>query len=439
MKRRATRTAATSREADAVARGLRGMFTPSVVDDLRERTGYNPRQRVATAIRLMLTVVEGFLMGQTLSFTTLRALFVRRFGFIRSCPFQKRFKQAPAVAFFRAAVERVVASVVASAGLDLEGPLGKFEDVRIYDGTGQRVPPRGRSALPGCTDGKAGTTWVMGYSVKTGLLEHGICGAETSAEIPLWKRLVPNLTRGALYLLDLGFFERGLFAQALDTGAHVLMRLKSTAKVKVTGWMSENGLAPLPGWSLRHFLKAVSRRRGTVFDLNVTWGKGEERIVLRLVGFVHKATCIRWYLTTVPRSMLTARQIIAGYRLRWLIELLFRELKQTADLGRSFTANEHAVAALTYGAMLAHVLVRSVRIQAALANAIPLEELRPLACLHVVRAFARDLVDALASSTATAWTRTVAAIGGVLFAFARELKPSRSRPRIALKLGAIGA
>ena len=137
--------------------------------------------------------------------------------------------------------------------------------------------------------------------------------------------------------------------------------------------------------------------------------------------------------------MLTARQIIAGYRLRWLIELLFRELKQTADLGRSFTANEHAVAALTYGAMLAHVLVRSVRIRAALANEIPLEELRPLACMHVVRAFARDLVDALASSIATVWTRTVAPIGGILFAFARELKPSRSRPRIALILGAIGA
>jgi hypothetical protein len=69
---------------------------------------------------------------------------------------------------------------------------------------------------------------------------------------------------------------------------------------------------------------------------------------------------------------------------------LFRELKQTADLGRSFTADAHAVAALTYGAMLAHALVRSVRIQAALANEIPLEELRPLASLHVVRAYARD-------------------------------------------------
>jgi hypothetical protein len=70
---------------------------------LRAQTGHNPRQRLITARRLMLVVVEAFLMGQTLGFTAIRAIFVRRFGFIRPCPFQKRFKQASAAAFFRAA------------------------------------------------------------------------------------------------------------------------------------------------------------------------------------------------------------------------------------------------------------------------------------------------------------------------------------------------
>jgi hypothetical protein len=68
-------------------------------------------------------------------------------------------------------------------------------------------------------------------------------------------------------------------------------------------------------------------------------------------------------------------------------EAAIRRATLTADLGRCFTANAHAVAALTYGAMLAHALVGSVRIQAALVNEIPLEELRPLASLHVVRAY----------------------------------------------------
>jgi hypothetical protein len=418
---------------------MRRTFTPAAINDLRTRTGYNPRQRQGTAFRLILTVVEGFLAGQTLTFASLRAIFVRRFGFMRSWPFQKRFKQESAVAFFREALKHFVDSVVLSAGLTLSGPLGRFADVRIYDGTGQRVPPRGRAALPACTKGKAGTKWMMGYSIKTGLLEHGLCDAETASETPLWRKLVPTFTSGVLYLFDLGFFERALFASARAAGAHVLMRLKSTAKVRVLSHASANGRAPLPGWSLGYYLQVVSKKRGTVFDLDVSWGKGKNMLTLRLVGFAHKANSIRWYLTTVPRGMLTPNQVIQSYRLRWLIELLFRELKQTADLGRSFTANAHAVAALTYGAMLAHALVRSVRIQAALANEIPLEELRPLASLHVVRAYARDLVDALASSSRAAWASVVDTIGSVLVALARERHPSRSRMRIALKLGAIGA
>lgn len=440
MKTRATRGTTQRREATAVQEQLRRTFTPAMVDELRERTGYNPRQRQATAFRLMLTVVEGFLAGQTLSFASLRAIFVRRFGFVRPCPFQKRFKQASAAAFFRAALERLVSSVIAAAGLEMTGPLGRFVDVRIYDGTGQRVPPRGREALPACTKGKAGTKWMMGYSIKTGLLEHGLCDAETASETPLWKKLVPTFTRGALYLFDLGFFERALFASAKKAGAHVLMRLKSTAKVRVTAHVSENGLALLPGWSLGYYLQTGgSRKRGTVFDLDVTWGRGDDAVALRLVGLAHNCKSIRWYLTTVPRSTLSARQIIQAYRLRWLVELLFRELKQTADLGRSFTADPNAIQALTYGAMLAHALVRSVRIHAALAHEIPLEQLRPLATLHVMRAYARDVVDALASTSAAVWTAVLTTVGAALADFAREKQCSRSRKRIGLKLGAIGA
>jgi hypothetical protein len=443
MEQRITREQQRSREgkrtATEVARQLERAFTPAVINALRERTGYNPRQRTGTALRVLLTVVESFLLGQTLSFASLRAVFVRRFGFIRSCPFQKRFKQASAAAFFRAALEQVVGSVVAAAGLTLSGPLGAFDDVRVYDGTGQRVPPRGRAALPGCTAGKAGTKWLMGYSIKTGLLEHGLCGAETASETPLWRTLVPKFTRGVLYLFDLGFFERQLFADAQAAGAHVLMRLKSNAKVRVVGHALDDGSQKAPGWSLTYYLQCVSRRRGTVFDLDVIWGKGKEALALRLVGVAHTSSNIRWYLTTVPRDLLTATQVIQGYRLRWLVELLFRELKQAADLGRSFTADKNAVEALTYGAMLAHVLVRSLRIQAALANEIPLEQLRPLACLHVARAYAREIVDALASLSHEVWTSATGAVSAALLALARELKPSRSRMRIALALGAAGA
>ena len=157
------------------------------------------------------------------------------------------------------------------------------------------------------------------------------------------------------------------------------------------------------------------------------------------MGYAHKHNNIRWYLTTVPRSQLSAREVVEAYRLRWLIELLFRELKQTADIGRSMTADPHAIEALTYGAILAHVVIRSLRIRAALAGEVLLEQLRPLACLHVVRAYASDMISALQSASRELLDTLFVSITRDILHLAYEHKPSRSRRRIARELGAFGA
>jgi hypothetical protein len=160
----------------------------------------------------------------------------------------------------------------------------------------------------------------------------------------------------------------------------------------------DRSMGAIPGRSLCYYLTSVSRLRGTIFDLDVVWGKGKDVIVLRLVGISHTSRTIRWYLTTVRRGQLSARQIFQAYRLRWLIELLFREI----------CARQR-------------------------------NQLRPLACLHIARAFARDIIDALAAATCCAWVRVSQTVGLALAQLARELKPSKSRPRIALNLGTIGA
>ena len=52
----------------AVEREIQRAFTPTMIDELRRSTGYNARLRIATAYRVVLTVVEASLLGETLSF-----------------------------------------------------------------------------------------------------------------------------------------------------------------------------------------------------------------------------------------------------------------------------------------------------------------------------------------------------------------------------------
>jgi hypothetical protein len=95
------------------------VFSEGVVDELRRETGYNPRQRRATAYRLLLCCVEACLFGKTLGFAAIQAFFVKRFGPIRRRAFQLRFKSAAAVRFFRAALDRVIGRAVTEAGRQL--------------------------------------------------------------------------------------------------------------------------------------------------------------------------------------------------------------------------------------------------------------------------------------------------------------------------------
>ncbi|HNX52087.1 MAG TPA: transposase, partial [Thermoanaerobaculaceae bacterium] len=118
---------------------------------------------------------------------------------------------------------------------------------------------------------------------------------------------------------------------------HLLMRLKSGTRLRVVAELTARGMQSVDGYCLEQYLACRFAFDGTLFDLDVLWGTGSRQVPLRLVGVVHQGAT-RWYLTTVPRSRLRAGHVVQTYRLRWAIELLFREIKQSTDLGRSFTA-----------------------------------------------------------------------------------------------------
>ena len=429
----------TGSERETVMSQERETFSEESIDTPRDVTGYKPRLRVCTASRLLATVIMRFLSGQPLFFVSLRATFVSWFGRIASYPFQKRFKQKGAGRFFEFAFKHVVDYATSGTRIGLSRPLSYFAVVLVFDATNQRVPPHGCGVLPACDVEQAAAKCLVSCSLKTGLIDDTHSDAQPNSDVKFWRWLVPSLVPRTLYLCNLACFEKALFTNAVMDGAHVLIRLKQGAKLQVLGHVCGRVFIDVPGWLLSHYVQTTSRKRSTFYDLDVAWGKGKDRIVLRVVGYAHNNNQVRWYMTTVPRSMLTAQQIGQCYRLRWHIDLVSRELKQSADLGRCFTADRNAVKAVTYTAMMTHVLVRSSRIHAPLVNGVSLERLRPLATLQLVDAYASQIVEASWAPTSNAWEQLARELGEMLLGFAREPCSSRSRHRIALELGATGA
>lgn len=66
----------------------------------------------------------------------------------------------------------------------------------------------------------------------------------------------------------------------------------------------------------------------------------------------------RWYLTTVGRHVLTAREVAEAYRLRWRVELLFKALKSGVGLTALRATRPGAVLSLVYAKVIALALSR---------------------------------------------------------------------------------
>ena len=65
-----------------------------------------------------------------------------------------------------------------------------------------------------------------------------------------------------------------------------------------------------------------------------------------------------WYLTSVDRDILNIDDVVEAYRLRWYVELFFKQMKSGAGLDTIQASRPGAVAALVYAKIVALCLSR---------------------------------------------------------------------------------
>ena len=144
--------------------------------------------------------------------------------------------------------------------------------------------------------------------------------------------------RDALYLWDLGYQDYDRFVDAVLSGAVPLQRLKDKANPVVLAWFDADGVHRLPPGADGRFMRLTEATElghlpaeGTV-DLDVQIRDKHGRAVTARVVCVPYNDEDRWYLTTLPREAFTPFDVAEIYRLRWEVELFFRDLKGAVRL-----------------------------------------------------------------------------------------------------------
>jgi hypothetical protein len=87
---------------------------------------------------------------------------------------------------------------------------------------------------------------------------------------------------------------------------------------------------------------------------------GDEFVILRLVE-IRQADGSWWsYVTNLADDALTPGDIAEIYRLRWRVQIFFRHLKHTLNMGHWFAESEAGVQAHLYAGLIGYVLSQVV-------------------------------------------------------------------------------
>lgn len=257
----------------------------------------------------------------------------------------------------------------------------KFVALEALDSSTFRLMARLRSVFTPSGSGGA----KKGSKNRKGALKiHQVynVGGELPAEVAIgpardhdakaWRKALTQARQGVLYLLDRGYCSFALWWTLERANSYFLTPLKSKLVYEHVRWLN------------------AKRQRDKVKDRLVRFvgmDEGDTFLVLRVVE-VRQSDGSWWsYVTNVLDEELTPHDLQEIYSLRWRIEIFFRHLKHTLNLGHWFAESEAGVQAQLYAGLIAYLLSQVVLLWASRETRLAPEQLRFTTVVHELGAW----------------------------------------------------
>lgn len=283
-------------------------------------------------------------------------------------PFQMRFKGAATVRLFERAFEDAVRGW--RRPTRARHRLARyFADVAVIDSSLVQLADELRPVFKGACAMAATLKVLLTISVFGLLPLHAQLVAGNRHDMPLFPPL-DAFCKGTLMLFDKGFVAYDRLRQIRDAGHHYLcpMRLNGNAVVvrahRAPAYVHRALRRHPEGVWLRDLLPA-DKRIGKAWDLDVllwpkTPARSRQAVPSRLVLVPGPKQAQRPYLTDLERSSWSPPALAELYRLRWQVELVFKELQQHLNLEALNSKDRYAVQVFAWASLIALALSRTL-------------------------------------------------------------------------------
>jgi hypothetical protein len=351
---------------DKLLRALKRALPAVDLEELGRSVRFIRRLRTVFASALVFALVMSRFSAEAPGFETGRQ-WLARLGsaLVGRRPFQMRFKVPAVVALFEGAFDIAVRSW--RRGTRFHHPLAKlFRDVVAIDSTIVALSDQLQSSFKGTGkkgdgSGKASLKVLLAMSVfgRLPLFAEVVAGSVHDANLfPSFKRFAET----TLLLFDKGFFKADLIHQLVASHVEFLCPLPRRCNPTIVAVnraprVVRSALARQPdGVRLRELLDRRDNVRA-VWDVLVRLKRNGPavRMVVEPGRKLHRP-----YVTSIAPETCRASSIAEIYRLRWQIELVFKELKQDLNLASVPTKDAHAAQAFVWASLIALAVSRVV-------------------------------------------------------------------------------
>ncbi len=331
---------------------------------LGDDSGFVIRERTITADRFVPSLIKSLASHKVESIADL----VRDFNFdhglaVHYKPYYEKLDTPCFPRLMKGMLESMLNTMCLPVLAPLrEGPFARFEDILIQDGSSFALHDGLANVFAGrfTTVSPAAVELHCTMSLfSDNLTTVTITGDAESERHHLPE---PKELKGKLLMADRGY-DSTEYMWAIDgEGGFFLIRVRKCLNPRViTIHRRGKRYRKLEGRRLRTVLRGL--RKDDPVDMDVCWedDDGELRCFFRLVMSWNpiKKEWVR-LMSNLDREDFSTEDILKAYRLRWQIELLFKELKSYANLHKFSTTKEPIAEGLIWASLCAAFLKRYI-------------------------------------------------------------------------------
>jgi hypothetical protein len=333
-------------------------------DNLNERgkaIGFAKRHRLLTPFRLALSIMASMASKQVETLADLHRHF-NDFWQLRSSykAFYNQLLKPTSAELFRASLCHIMSTLTMKVlGFEAGMAFSEFKRIVIQDGSSFAIHKALAHVFPG-----------RFHAVKPAAVELH-CTLDLLQDAPIIISLSPDTDseraylpepkslKGDLLLSDRGYLDLTYLRDVDRHGGGFIVRGKADLNPRVMTACREDGkpIASSKGRDLKAMVSKLPKQQRA--ELEVAWLiEGEPFRVRLIVSWNPKTKSFFYLLTNLSQDRYTIEMVCLGYKLRWQIELLFKEWKSYANLHAFDTEKEPITEALIWASLCAAALKR---------------------------------------------------------------------------------